>query len=692
MIEIYVLLTLGMLGYYLNKNSNDTKKNRNIIDVNENPSMRNVYESNYINTANQKLIAKASKKYNQSTNPTKTNIISKNYDIDSKNLNKNEELIKSLTGEYINKEHFMHNNMTPYYGGSIKQNIDEHSNKTILESFTGVNDFQKKCETKSFNDLNKNTVNVNGNQNYDEFYRDRFVKPMIRNNEFPIEQIKVGPGLGQGYTSKPTGGYQQFDVQDYAKDRCVDELRAKLNPNKNALGMTDNGKQTFEARVIEGNKEIKRAELPTIDKNRPERFYEQTPDMLFKTTAANLKPGKQGAFNVKDTNRLTTNKEQIGGAFANDQLKRTVDSSVRSSNKQEYEVMEFGNANLTNISNKKDDYGKSKILVYNNERDVTSTRVYQGNITSMIKSIIAPIEDMIKITKKQHDVDNPRHFGNISIQFPDKQTVYDPNQVAKTTIKETLIHDEIGRGNLTGAKELYVYDPDEIAKTTIRNTTDRMAYEMNLSGGQHKGVVYDPDDTTRVTMKQTLVDLEREYGNINSLTDNTGYQTGEFDPRLTQKAFISDNDYIGVVNKYKGEGYLTNEHEAKDTQKQFLSQLEHFGIAEATENKKQISYEDMYNAEINDRKEQILFDREPTQTGKKVFNNKVNNFRNPVLKYDDINLNLNTKDRIFNVNNNIDSDTITKEKNNYDFEKDNRLDISILDQLKNNPFVLKNKI
>ena len=46
-------------------------------------------------------------------------------------------------------------------------------------------------------------------------------------------------------------------------------------------------------------------------------------------------------------------------------------------------------------------------------------------------------------------------------------TVYDPNDVAKTTIKETNIHNE-REGNMSGPKKLMVYDPNDVARTTIK--------------------------------------------------------------------------------------------------------------------------------------------------------------------------------------------------------------------------------
>lgn len=787
MIEVYVLLTLSALGYLLNKTSNNIKKtNNNVVNLNEMPSMKNIYDSKYLENTDNKLKQKASKKFIDSKEPNKTNVISYNYNLmNNKSPEVENEKVMSLSGEYINKSEFTHGNMVPYYGGSIKQNMDDNSNRVLLENFTGITDLKKnKCETASFYDKSKNVTNVNGMQNQDDFFLDRIVAPIARNNEFPIPQTHVGPGLGEGYSSTPTGGFQQFNSQEYAQDKCVDQLRTKLNPSKNALGISDTSKETYSGRTLDGLKTGLRGKIGQFNKNHVETFYEQTPDMLLKTTGANLKPTKYGKFDVKETNRLTTTKEQIGTAYASSRLARKLDPNVRKTFRQEYKGNFIGGASLDKYGlGNKDDFGKSRIMVYNNERDITSTRVYQGNVTSIIKAIIAPIEDMIKVTKKQHNVDNPRHFGNMSIQIPNKQTIYDPNDIAKTTIKETtihdailsnfkgstkitiydpnditrttlkettlhdailsnlkgntkitiydpndiarttikettihdytlgnlkgheqltiydpndiarttiketLIHDEIGTGTLTGAKQLYIYDPDEIARKTIRETVDRMDYEMNIAPVTYKGVIYDPDDITRKTIKETTVDREREFGNINSHARGGAYETTEYDAKHVQKEIFSDIDYYGGAVRDAGEGYITNKMDARDTQKQFLSDIEYFGIAEAGADKKQMSYDEYFNATISEQKESTLASREPTKTGVKQFNDCINvampRKQECDLKTERIE---NNRDRIYNEVPSLSDKTITKTRKNIDYEIDDRLDISLLDAFKENEF------
>ena len=60
--------------------------------------------------------------------------------------------------------------------------------------------------------------------------------------------------------------------------------------------------------------------------------------------------------------------------------------------------------------------------------------------------------------------------GYVSVNVPNKQTVYDPNDVARTTVKETTLH-ETGDQNVTNVKKQTIYDPNDVAKTTIKETT-----------------------------------------------------------------------------------------------------------------------------------------------------------------------------------------------------------------------------
>ena len=84
-------------------------------------------------------------------------------------------------------------------------------------------------------------------------------------------------------------------------------------------------------------------------------------------------------------------------------------------------------------------------------------------------------------------IGNPRPNGNMNAQIPNKQTVYDPNDVARTTIKETLIS---RKGNVKGPNKLTVYDPNDVAKTTIKETLIHNNRKGNLAVTTKKNRVY----------------------------------------------------------------------------------------------------------------------------------------------------------------------------------------------------------
>ncbi len=71
----------------------------------------------------------------------------------------------------------------------------------------------------------------------------------------------------------------------------------------------------------------------------------------------------------------------------------------------------------------------------------------------------------------------------MNAQIPKKQTVYDVNDILQELqLKETTIHNE-REGNVKGPERLTVYDPNDVAKTTIKETTENNSHEGNIGVG-----------------------------------------------------------------------------------------------------------------------------------------------------------------------------------------------------------------
>lgn len=158
-----------------------------------------------------------------------------------------------------------HNNMVPFFGGRQTQSMYSGATDSVLDTYTGrgASTFYHKQEEKSFYDTKPGTGQPFGTQNESDFMQSRMVSSLRTNNVFPIEQTQVGPGLNDGYTNLPSGGYQQFTtLQEYALPKTTDELRVANKP-----------KLTYEGEVIPGSAPITMPGLQApVKKNRPDRF------------------------------------------------------------------------------------------------------------------------------------------------------------------------------------------------------------------------------------------------------------------------------------------------------------------------------------------------------------------------------------------------------------------------------------
>jgi hypothetical protein len=220
------------------------------------------------------------------------------------------------------------------------------------------------------------------------------------------------------------------------------------------------------------NNTEQRGMITPMSKNRTEKAFVQTEDNWFKGQSVLKKESERPEENLKDTSTRTDSHINYYGPLKNQ------------------------------VENKTDDYGKNTIIIYDNERNLTQKETPVANFSSVVKAMISPVTDAIKITLKEYFVDNPRLNGNATPQSPEKSTVYDPiTHVMKTTVKETTIH-EGNNGVLTGYDETYsaLYDA---AKTTTKETTIHEGNNGVLTGyDETYSALY---DGAKTTTKETTI-------------------------------------------------------------------------------------------------------------------------------------------------------------------------------------------
>jgi hypothetical protein len=157
-----------------------------------------------------------------------------------------------------------HNNMVPFFGANMTQSMYSGATDGILDTYTGTgrNTFFHKEEAPAFFKPEAGTGLPWGKQVETDFEQSRMVSSLRMANTFPIDQVQVGPGVNDGYTNLPSGGYQQDAIREYALPRTTDEIRTVNNP-----------KVTYTSDPIPGAHYITDMGIQApVKKNRPDRF------------------------------------------------------------------------------------------------------------------------------------------------------------------------------------------------------------------------------------------------------------------------------------------------------------------------------------------------------------------------------------------------------------------------------------
>ena len=642
-------------------------------------SLDNMYSSTYYTDVKRDELIRGTKMYNKAQNPMETGIVprpafaSMFSQIDDTNDN--------LSGMQMERQDYTHNNMVPFLKGNVTQNVDVERMSNYTDRMSGNDSlYMKKQEVPC---LFKPTINdqvcSRGMQNNDEFLKSRVVDPLSRNNEFPIQQIRVGPGLNRGYSSAGVGGFQQSDTLKYAAPPDLQANKPKTDQTSKTFKIPFQGPKT--------NNVTKRSMTENVVKNLPERTFEQNKENFFVTTGAYNKPTERGNQNIKETNAPLGHIEYTGNA------KDTV-----------------------NLQNTNDDYGKANVVVYDNERNNYETKTVVTNLTSLVNAVVNPLVDTMKNSIKEYLIDAPRQEGMMNPQMPQAVTVHDPNDITRTTIKETTIHDA-EKLNLKGedgtytalqddvkttTKETTIHDAEKLnlkgedgtysalqddAKTTTKETLLHDAQQLNVKAGE--GTYTEIQDKARTTTNETL-GVKDVYRNIGGVVYRTvSYSTDLVAKTTTKETTIHKSEgFLGGILEGLFGGYLSSNPFAKDTNKQ--STHDQYIGSGNTNVKEQMSHLATDNAEIDGTREKMLIDAGHIPNGgqsslSKINNGTINMKANKSIVESLAPRKMHNVEKVYQTTPNSNVNGITKESSQLN-SYENRLDKNTLSSLKNNPF------
>ena len=394
--------------------------------------------------------------------------------------------IYSLTGDYLASTEFKHNNMVPFNGGKPQGQIYNNNNaETILDNYVGGgSQFVKKIEQAPLFKPQDNVQWAHGAPNMSEFYQSR-VNPATRNNMVkPFESINVGPGLGKGYSTEGSGGFNSgMEDRDAWLPKTVDELRIATNP-KEEYSMADHQGPA--------NSKVKNVGvLGKVEKYTPDTFYINSQDRWLTTTGAE-KANRLVADEIfKTSHRNETTTYQTGTPNATLKTASYVPINHEESKRTQLPGPSVGPSNASGAGPHEDGESFLKSHTnYTNSRSLnTQPQTFGSGFSRAIGAAIAPIMDILKPAKKEEYVCNMRIYGNMGGEVPGNY-VQNEGDIPNTTIKETTLYQPHGYfGNQqNGAYEV----ADHQAIANQRDTTNCSQFApMGGAGSKHGSRQYD---------------------------------------------------------------------------------------------------------------------------------------------------------------------------------------------------------
>ena len=392
----------------------------------------------------------------------------------------NIQQVYSLTGDYLAKTDFKHNNMIPFYGGKIKGQVYNNDNaETILDNMIGSgSQVIKKIEQAPLFKPQENMQWANGAPNNSDFFQSRVNPGMKSSNVKPFESEYVGPGLDQGYTTAGSGGYNSgMEARNAWLPKTVDELRVATNPKMEYTLENHEGPSYSHVQNV--------GLIGRVEKNLPDTFFIQTQDRWLTTTGQEKGQMLRPIEEVHSTTRATTTQSYQGVAGPADRVASYAPSAYELSKRNELPAHDVGHSTAQNRGDytDKENALRSHTNYANNRAVLRQPDTIRSGFSRAVGAVIAPILDVFTPTRREEYTNNYRIYGQAGTVVPDGY-VLNPRDVTPTTIKETTLYTPnsyVGRQIEGGG-----YQTNEQTPITNQRDTTNCSY-IGDAGGSSTG-------------------------------------------------------------------------------------------------------------------------------------------------------------------------------------------------------------
>ena len=405
------IAALGSL-YYISEKSKKcdegfTDSNKNTDEL-ESP---NEITTNYPVATDEDLRRNNVNSYNNPNQRT-DKYFSKGVSYDSKINDKyKSKPINSLTGEQINTEEFKHNNMVPYFGSKIRgRSVDSKIHEQILDNMIGSgSQVIEKRENAPLFKPEDNIQHAYGAPNMNNFYQSRVNSSNRMANVKPWEEVQVGPGLAEGFSSNGQSGYNSsLMARDTYKPKGVDELRVKTNPKTTFELSSHEGPASYYNKTSSNTKSIGK-----FEKHLPDTYFENGPERYFTTTGIEQRPTVRSMNDSKTLENMNNMGFYSGTQSTNGPYREPAPQTFKISDKcdEATEGYMIKQRNYTGDP-REGDYGLSGLKLGKTNRDCNPQYTVFSGIKKTVGAIFAPITDVLRPSRKEDIVENYRTYGN----------------------------------------------------------------------------------------------------------------------------------------------------------------------------------------------------------------------------------------------------------------------------------------
>ena len=360
----------------------------------------------------------------------------------------------SMTGDKVSADYFEHNNMTPFFGAKRRTEIlDANSKEGMMDSYSGAgSQYIRKQETSPLFSPGDNYHHAYGAPNQNDFYQSRVNPSMRMANVKPFQEEQVGPGLGLGYTTEGSGGFNSgMALRDTWQPKSVDELRVANKQKASGIGMLGH-----EGPANSAIKNISTADtIGKMEKHRVERTFDMGPDRYFTTTGIEKKPAMKAVPIDRFTNRPETSASYTGVAGAHNEQTYNVGEYMESKH-MDLGPVPLGVANAGQKEATDGDYGIQSKKAYPNNRSENDQDTYFGAFSGAIGAVIAPLLDELRPSRKQNTIGTLRPYQN-------------------------------PQSNVASS---YIFNPADRPAPTIRETTEQNQFVSGVNSNQHGGAYH----------------------------------------------------------------------------------------------------------------------------------------------------------------------------------------------------------